>query len=105
MLEAEDEGVKNCDDLTRLLSRIFQEPNPEVQIFVEEQFSEVVQRFDSAILRLPNQVSGKPEPLSTGGRDFFLEPRRFLPTAGPPRSRYSGDGRDRSRELAPDLSG
>ena len=36
---------------------------------------------------------------------FFLGARRFLPTAGPPRSRDSGDGRDRGGEVAPDLSG
>lgn len=52
VLEAEAQGVKNCDDLMRLLSRCFQEPNPEVQKFVEEQFAEVVRRFDAAILRL-----------------------------------------------------
>jgi len=33
VLEAEEEGVKNCDDLMRLLSRAFR-PNPEVQKFV-----------------------------------------------------------------------
>jgi len=52
VLEAEEQGVKNCDDLMRLLSRCFQEPNPEVQKFIEDQFAEVVRRFDAAILRL-----------------------------------------------------
>jgi hypothetical protein len=35
----------------RLISRCFQEPNPELKKFVEEQFAEVARRFDSAILR------------------------------------------------------
>ena len=40
-------GAKNCDDFfMRLISRSFQEPNPEVKKFVEEQFAEVVSRFD-----------------------------------------------------------
>jgi AcrR family transcriptional regulator len=52
VLEAEAQGVKNCDDLMRIISRAFQEPNPEVRKLVEEQFAEVVRRFDAAILRL-----------------------------------------------------
>jgi hypothetical protein len=36
----------------RLISRCFHEPNPEVKKFVEQQFAEVVHRFDSAILRV-----------------------------------------------------
>jgi AcrR family transcriptional regulator len=50
-VEAKDEGKSSCDDLMRLLSRAFQEPNPEVKKFVEQQFAEVARRFDSAILR------------------------------------------------------
>ncbi len=45
-------GVKNCDDFIRLLSISFQESNAEVKQFVEEQFAEVCQRFDAAILRV-----------------------------------------------------
>src|SRR5262245_52244900 len=55
----------------------------------------------STIVRLPNQISGKPGPLSTGAGDFFLRARRFHPTAGPPRSRYSGDSRDRGSAIPP----
>jgi len=46
-----EEGAPSCDDLMRLISRSFQEPNAEVKKFVEQQFSEVAQRFDAAILR------------------------------------------------------
>lgn len=51
VLESEDHGSRNCDDFMRLISRSFQEPNPEVKRFVEEQFAEVTERFDSAILQ------------------------------------------------------
>jgi AcrR family transcriptional regulator len=50
-LESEEYGAKNCDDFMRLISRSFQEQNPEVKKFVEQQFAEVTRRFDSAILR------------------------------------------------------
>jgi AcrR family transcriptional regulator len=50
-LESEEQGAKNCDDFMRLISRSFQEPNPEVKRFVEQQFAEVAHRFDAAILR------------------------------------------------------
>ena len=50
VLESEGHDLKSCEDLMRLISRSFQEPNPEVKRFVEEQFAEVVRRFDSAIL-------------------------------------------------------
>src|SRR5947208_1773532 len=46
VLENEGHDLKSCEDLMRLISRSFQEPNPEVQRFVEEQFAEVVRRFD-----------------------------------------------------------
>jgi len=52
VLESEGRGVKNCDDFMRLISRSFQESNREVKKFVEEQFAEVVQRFDDAILQV-----------------------------------------------------
>lgn len=51
-LESEERGAKNCDDFMRLLSRCFQESNPGVKRFMEEQFAEVSRRFDSAILRV-----------------------------------------------------
>ena len=43
VLESEGLDLKNCDDFMRLISRSFQEPNPEVKKFVEEKFAEVVQ--------------------------------------------------------------
>src|SRR5579862_5927718 len=46
VLEVDENGTKNCDDFMRLISRSFQEPNPEVKSFVEQQFAEVVRRFD-----------------------------------------------------------
>src|SRR5262249_6606015 len=52
VLEVDEYGAKNCDDFMRLMSRCFQEPNPEVKKFVEQQFAEVVSRFDAAILRI-----------------------------------------------------
>jgi len=51
VLESEGQDLKSCEDLMRLISRSFQEPNPEGKRFVEEKFAEVVHRFDSAILR------------------------------------------------------
>jgi len=51
-MESEEFGAKNCDDFMRLISRSFQEPNPEVKKFVEQQFAEVISRFDSAIARV-----------------------------------------------------
>lgn len=50
-LESEERDAKNCEDFMRVISRSFQEPNPEVKKFVEQQFAEVAGRFDSAILR------------------------------------------------------
>jgi AcrR family transcriptional regulator len=50
-LESEAHSAKNCEDFMRLISRSFQEPNPEVKKFVEQQFAEVARRFDTAILR------------------------------------------------------
>ncbi|MEI9895039.1 MAG: TetR/AcrR family transcriptional regulator [Chthoniobacter sp.] len=52
VLENEGHDMKSCEDLMRLISRSFQEQNPEVKRFVEEQFAEVVRRFDSAVLRV-----------------------------------------------------
>lgn len=34
-----------------LVSRCFQEPNPDLQGFIHQQFSDLIQRFDAAILR------------------------------------------------------
>ncbi len=50
-VETMEDGTPACDDFMRLTSRCFQEPDPEVKSFVEQQFAEVVRRFDSAILR------------------------------------------------------
>jgi len=50
-VEAKEGGAPGCDDFMRLISRCFQEPNPELKKFVEQQFAEVARRFDSAILR------------------------------------------------------
>jgi AcrR family transcriptional regulator len=51
-MESEDDGgAESCDNFMRLISRCFQEPNPELKKFVEEQFAHVCQRFDAAILR------------------------------------------------------
>lgn len=50
-VESRNDGASNCDDLMRLVSRCFQEPNPELKKFVELQFAEVAQRFDAAILK------------------------------------------------------
>ncbi|MEO6785072.1 MAG: TetR/AcrR family transcriptional regulator [Chthoniobacteraceae bacterium] len=50
-LENDADRTAGCDDFVRLFSRCFQEPNPELKKFVEQQFAEVVQRFDAAILR------------------------------------------------------
>ena len=47
----EGDSAALSDDLMRLISRCFQEPNPELKKFVERQFAEVAQRFDSAILK------------------------------------------------------
>lgn len=50
-VEAKEEGAPGCDDFMRLISRSFQEPNAELKKFVEQQFAEVAQRFDEAVLR------------------------------------------------------
>jgi AcrR family transcriptional regulator len=50
-VESEEIGAESCDNFMRLISRCFQEPNPELKKFVEEQFAYVAQRFDAAILR------------------------------------------------------
>ncbi len=57
-VESKAEGAPGCDDLMRLISRSFQEPNPELKKFVEQQFAEVSRRFDSALLRA---VPGLPQ--------------------------------------------
>ncbi|MEP6672802.1 MAG: TetR/AcrR family transcriptional regulator [Chthoniobacter sp.] len=57
VMESEGHDLKTCEDLMRLISRSFQESNPEVKRFVEEQFAEVVRRFDAAILRVVPSLS------------------------------------------------
>jgi AcrR family transcriptional regulator len=51
-VEGAEQTAAKCDDLMRVVSRSFQEPNPEVKKFVEQQFSEVIRRFDTAMLRV-----------------------------------------------------
>lgn len=59
-LESEAYGAKSCDDFMRLLSRSSQESNAEVKKFVEEQFAEMCQRFDAAIMRaVPGLPAGE----------------------------------------------
>jgi len=50
-VESKESDTPGCDDLMRLISRSFQEPNLELKKFVEQQFAEVARRFDSALLR------------------------------------------------------
>lgn len=50
-VDSEEHDAKSCENFMRIISRSFQEPNPEIKKFVEEQFAEVARRFDSAILR------------------------------------------------------
>ena len=56
-VEGEESDLPRCDDFMRLISRCFQESNPEVKKFVEQQFAEVASRFDSAILRAVPHLS------------------------------------------------
>ncbi|MDB6171538.1 MAG: transcriptional regulator, TetR family [Chthoniobacteraceae bacterium] len=59
-VESEGRGARDCDDMMRLISRCFQEPNTELKHFVEEKFAEVTRRFESAILRaVPGLPSGE----------------------------------------------
>jgi len=59
-VEVKEASAAGCDDFMRLISRCFQEPNPELKKFVEQQFAEVAGRFDSAILRaLPGLPPGE----------------------------------------------
>lgn len=54
------EHVRYSDDLMRLTSRCFQEPNPELKKFMEAQFAEVARRFHSAILKaVPHLSAGE----------------------------------------------
>ncbi len=56
----EKEQVPYRDDLMRLTCRCFQEANPELKKFIEEQFREAAARFHSAILRtVPDLPSGE----------------------------------------------
>lgn len=56
----EKEHVRYSDDLMRLTSRCFQEPNPELKKFIEAQFEEVARRFHSAILKaVPHLSAGE----------------------------------------------
>ncbi len=44
-------GERREEAFICLMSRCFQEPKPEIQAFVSRQFSEIIRRFDAAILR------------------------------------------------------
>jgi len=48
-LESPSDG--SAADCMRLMSRCFQEPNPDLKTFVEKEFAEIARRFDSAIRR------------------------------------------------------
>lgn len=56
-MAAEKEEVSYSDDLMRLTCRCFQEPNPELKKFMEEQFTEVARRFHSVILKAVPDLS------------------------------------------------
>jgi hypothetical protein len=59
-VESKETDTPGCDDLMRLISRSFQEPNLELKKFVEQQFAEVAQRFDSALLKaVPGLPAGE----------------------------------------------
>lgn len=47
-LESPSEDSAHC---MRLMSRCFQEPNPELKAFIEDEFAEIARRFDAAIRR------------------------------------------------------
>lgn len=56
----EKETVSGDGDLMRLACRCFQEPNPELRKFIEEQFTEVALRFHSVILKaVPDLPAGE----------------------------------------------
>ncbi len=46
-----ESSSNDSSDCMRLISRCFQEPNPELKAFIENEFSEIARRFDTAIRR------------------------------------------------------
>ncbi|HEX3445632.1 MAG TPA: TetR/AcrR family transcriptional regulator [Chthoniobacterales bacterium] len=56
-LESEIPGEPRAEAFVRLIGRCFLEPHPLLKKFVEEQFGEVVKRFDAAILRAVPELS------------------------------------------------
>jgi AcrR family transcriptional regulator len=59
-VEGVADGLRHETAFMRLISRCFQEPNPELKQFVQEQFEEVASRFDAAILRVvPGLTQGE----------------------------------------------
>lgn len=46
-----ESSANDSADCMRLISRCFQEPNPELKAFIESEFAEIARRFDSAIRR------------------------------------------------------
>jgi AcrR family transcriptional regulator len=56
-VESEERATPEC---MRMVSRCFQEPSPALRKFVEQEFAEVVTRFDAAILRaVPALAAGE----------------------------------------------
>jgi AcrR family transcriptional regulator len=56
-VESEEGATPEC---MRMISRCFQEPSPALRKFVEQEFAEVVTRFDAAILRaVPTLAAGE----------------------------------------------
>jgi AcrR family transcriptional regulator len=56
-VESEESATPEC---MRMISRCFQEPSPALREFVEQEFAEVVTRFDAAILRaVPGLAAGE----------------------------------------------
>ncbi len=58
MVEQQAEEIENSQAFIRLLSRCFQERNPQLESLVYEQFGEIVRRINTALLRA---VPGLPE--------------------------------------------
>lgn len=51
VLEEIDSGELSMNSFLRLISRCFQEPNPEIKVLLKRHFENVCSRFDNAILR------------------------------------------------------
>lgn len=51
MIEQSDSGLEDGQFFSRLMSRVFQEPNAQVEQLVYEQFGTIVKRINAALLR------------------------------------------------------